>query len=246
MIYHAREGQYSAGEPIGILLLDALLPLPPGDVAHAATYPFPVRFHVVKAASIDRLIYQRDPALLQPFIDGAQALVAQGVRAVTSDCGFMALFQKEIAAAVPVPVFLSSLLQVPFIHHTLTPGEAVGIITADKAQLTPRHLRAVGITPDMPVVIGGMEEQPHFHDAILDEQGTLDFKQVENEVVSVARSMVETTPHIQSILLECSNLPPYASAVQQATNRPVYDFITMIHHVHHALIRHPYQNPVQM
>ena len=237
MIYKAKEGQYSAGEAIGILLLDALLPLPPGDVANATTFSFPVRYKVVQAASIDRLIYERDPALLEPFIEAGRELVREGVKAITSDCGFMALFQEEIASALPVPVFLSSLLQVPFIHRTLRRGEMVGIIAADSRQVTDRHLRAVGIDESMPVKIVGMENQPNFCDAILNEKGVLDFDKVEQEVVQVAERLVTEEAKVKAILLECSNLPPYAAAVQEAVNLPVYDFITMINHVFSAVVR---------
>jgi hypothetical protein len=237
MIYKAREGQYSAGEAIGILLLDALLPLPPGDVANATTFSFPVRYQVVKAASIDRLIYQRDPALLAPFLEAGRELVREGVKAITSDCGFMALFQKEMADALPVPVFLSSLLQVPFIHRILRRGEKVGIIAADSRQVTDRHLRAVGVDESMPVKITGMEDQPNFYNAILAEKGTLDFEKAEQEVVGVAKRLVEGDDKVKAILLECSNLPPYAAAVQEAVNLPVYDFITMINYVFSAVVR---------
>ena len=237
MIYKAKEGQYSAGEAIGILLLDALLPLPPGDVANATTFSFPVRYKVVQAASIDRLIYERDPALLEPFIEAGRELVREGVKAITSDCGFMALFQEEIASALPVPVFLSSLLQVPFIHRTLRRGEMVGIIAADSRQVTDRHLRAVGVDGSMPVKIVGMENQPNFCDAILNEKGVLDFDKVEQEVVQVAERLVSEEAKVKAILLECSNLPPYAAAVQEAVSLPVYDFITMINHVFSAVVR---------
>jgi len=237
MIYTARQGQYSAGEAIGILLLDALLPLPPGDVANATTFSFPVRYKVVKAASIDRLIYQRDPALLEPFIKGGRELVREGVKAITSDCGFMALFQQEMADALPVPVFLSSLLQIPFIHRTLRRGEKVGIIAADSRQVTERHLRAVGVDESMPVKVAGMENQPNFYNAILLEKGALDYAKAEQEVVGVAKRLVAEDDQVRAILLECSNLPPYAAAVQEAVNLPVYDFITMINHVFSAVVR---------
>jgi len=240
MIYNASKGRYSAGEAIGILLLDALLPLPPGDVANATTFPFPVRYKVVEAASIDRLIYRRDPLLLEPFIEAGRELVREGVKAITSDCGFMALFQEEMAAALPVPVFLSSLLQVPFIHRTLGPGEIVGIIAADSRQVTERHLRAVGVDESMPVEIVGMENRPHFRSAILDEKGVLDFEKVEREVVAVAEGLVAEEEKVKAILLECSNLPPYAAAVQEAVDLPVYDFNTMINYVFSAVIRRKY------
>ena len=66
------------GEPVGILILDAAYPCVPGNVGNATTFPFPVRYHEVRGASIDRLLNQRDPALLAPFIEGAQKLEAEG------------------------------------------------------------------------------------------------------------------------------------------------------------------------
>ncbi|MBF0529518.1 MAG: aspartate/glutamate racemase family protein [Deltaproteobacteria bacterium] len=240
MIYYGRPGQFSAGEAIGILLLDAVLPLPPGDVANATTYPFPVRYSVVKAASIERLIYKRDPELLQPFIDAGWDLVRAGVKAITSDCGFMALFQEEMAEALPVPVFLSSLLQIPFIHRTLRKGEKVGIIAADGAGVTETHLKAVGVDSSIPLKIVGMDDQEGFRSAILEEKGLLDFDKVEAEVVGKARELVKDEK-VRAILLECSNLPQYAYAVQQAVNLPVFDFNTLVNYVFSALIRQPYR-----
>lgn len=240
MIYRGRPGQYSAGEAIGVLLLDCTLVLPPGDVANATTFPFPVRYQVVRAASIERLIYRRDPELLEPFIEAGQELISQGVKAITSDCGFMALFQREMADALEVPVFLSSLLQIPFIHQTLRTGRKVGIIAADGNNVTDRHLRAVGVTPEMGVRIVGMHDQPGFRQAILDEEGILDFDKTEAEVVGRARELTQD-PDVEAILLECSNLPPYAAAVQEATGLPVYDFTTMINFVFSALQRQRFQ-----
>ena len=135
------------GEPIGILILDAAYPCVPGNVGNATTYPFPVRYHEVRGASIERLLNQRDPALLEPFIEGARKLEAEGVRAITGACGFMALFQQEIADSVDIPVFMSSMLQVPFIVRTLKRGQKVGIISANASVMTEQHLRNVGITP---------------------------------------------------------------------------------------------------
>ncbi|MEW6262877.1 MAG: aspartate/glutamate racemase family protein [Thermodesulfobacteriota bacterium] len=240
MIYRGRPGQYAAGEAIGILLLDCLLPLPPGDVANATTFSFPVRYKVVKAASIDRLIYQRDLTLLEPFIEAARDLIREGVKAVTSDCGFMALFQKEMANALEVPVFLSSLLQIPFIHRTLRHGEKVGVIAADGRNVTERHMRAIGWDESIPIKITGMENSPNFYNGILAEKGYLDFEKTEAEVVAQAKTLTED-PLVKAILLECSNLPPYAAAVQEAVNLPVYDFTTLINHVFSALVRRRFQ-----
>lgn len=229
------------GESIGILILDASYPCVPGNVGNASTFDFPVRYKVVKNASIDRLLNRRDPSLIAPFIESARELQSEGVRAVTGACGFMALFQRQVADALNIPVFLSSLLQVRFIHHMLPKGRKIGIVSADSSALTPEHFSNVGISPDIPLVLGGMENQREFREAVLLEKGSLDSDQIQREVVDVALQMIRKDPDIGAIVLECSDLPPYAAAVQAAVNLPVFDFITMIQYVHSALVRKPFQ-----
>ena len=241
-VFHVRNKLQSwYGESIGILILDAAYPCVPGNVGNASTFNFPVRYKVVKNASIDRLLNQRDPSLLAPFIDAARELQDEGVKAVTGACGFMALFQRQVAEALDIPVFLSSLLQVPFIYHMLPRGRKIGVISADSSALTLEHFSSVGITPDIPLVFGGMENQVEFRDAVLLEKGTLDSSQIEREVIEIAEQMIRKDPAIAVMVLECSDLPPYAAAVQAAVQRPVFDFITMIQYVHSSLVRRPFQ-----
>lgn len=223
------------GEPVGILILDAAYPCVPGNVGNATTYPFPVRYHEVRGASIERLLNQRDLSLLEPFLEGARKLEAEGVRAITGACGFMALFQKEIADAVDIPVFMSSMLQVPFITRTLKRGQKVGIISANASVMTEQHLLNVGITPDMPVVLYGMEDKYEFRSSILEEKGTMDTDVIEKEIFEVCDKMLKEHPEVAVIQLECSDLPPFAAAVHDHTGLPVFDFITMIRHMESAL-----------
>jgi aspartate/glutamate racemase len=233
-----RKGQSWYGESIGILILDASYPCIPGNVGNASTFPFPVRYQKVSGASIDRLLNQRDPGLLEPFVAAAKKLESRGVRAITGACGFMAQFQPQVRTAVSIPVFLTSLLQIPFIFNIT--GKPVGVITANSSCLTVEHFRGAGIPDGMPMIIAGMEEQTEFREAVLEEKGTLNSDKIEQETVEVARELVRGNPHIGAILLECSDLPPYARAVQQAVNLPVYDFYTMIHYVHTAHVRLPF------
>lgn len=223
------------GEPIGILILDAAYPCIPGNVGNATTYDFPVRYKEIKGSSIERLLNERDPSLLEPFIQGAKELEAEGVRAITGACGFMALFQPQVAAAVNVPVFLSSLLQVPFVWRTLKPGQKIGVISANASVLTDEHFLNVGVTKDIPLAVYGMEDQYEFRSSVLEEKGTLDSDQVEREILGVVDRMIAENPEVAAIVLECSDLPPYAAAVHARTGLPVFDFITMIRYVHSAL-----------
>lgn len=242
MIYRIKSKSRSwDGEPIGILILDAAYPCVPGNVGNATTFGFPVRYKEVRGASIKRLLTERDPALLKPFIEGAMELEAEGVRAITGACGFMALFQKQVASAVSVPVFLSSLLQIPFIHRMLAPGQKIGVITADASCLTQEHFANTGVSPETPLVIYGMEDKDEFRTSVLEEKGTLDSALVEREAVETATRMIAEHPQTAAILLECSDLPPYACAICRATARPVFDFVTMIKYVHSALTPRVYE-----
>lgn len=240
-VYRVNTQQSWYGESVGILILNAAYPCIPGNVGNATTFDFPVRYKVVKEASIDRLLNQRDRSLIKPFIAAARELEADGVKAITGACGFMALFQREIAASVSIPVLMSSLMQIPFMHRISGPGRRIGVITADETALTDAHFSAAGVSADIPLAVAGMQEKDEFRQAVLEEKGSLDSALMEQELVAVARDLVDRHPDIGSILLECSDLPPFAHAVQSAVGRPVFDFITMIRYVHTALNQRPYR-----
>lgn len=55
------------------------------------------------------------------------------------------LFQDQLREAVSVPVFSSSLMLIPFIASTVAKGRRVGVITAEAASLSARHLLAAAI-----------------------------------------------------------------------------------------------------
>lgn len=237
MLYKAKKGQASYGEAIGILLLDtSFAPYIPGDVANATTYSFPVRFKKVNGLTVERM-FNKDIRFLDRLIKAGRELVEEGVRAITGDCGFMALFQRELAKQLEVPVFLSSLLQLPFLTRIIGEGQKVGIITANSKILDDALLREVGIENIDSICIRGMEDKENFKKAIVEEVGWLDSEKVEKEVVSAAKEMVKEDPRVKVILLECSCLPPYGVAVQEVVNLPVFDYITMINYVYSAIVK---------
>ncbi len=230
----------SYGTSIGILLLDARVPFVPGDVGNFSTYNFPIVYKVVDGLFTNRLVVEADPTLAEPIIREARALEKEGVSAITADCGFMALFQKEVALSVNIPVFLSSWMQVPFISRILPRHKKVGAIVADSRYIRNEILANAGIDDTMPLVIGGMEGKQGFCSAIMKEEGVLDTDLVEAEVVEVASELVHKNPDIGAIFLECSCLPPYAAAIQRTLGLPVFDFITMINYVYSSLAKRPY------
>jgi hypothetical protein len=232
-----RGGRPLYGFPVGILMLDTVFPRVPGDVGHAGTFPFPVLHHRVRRATPVRVVREGDPGLLDPFIEGARALEAAGVLAVAGGCGFLATFQPQLAEAVSVPVLTSALLWVPMVARTLGPRRAVGIMTVDSGALGPRHFAGAGITEKIPIVVAGMETGHAFAQVLLNNELELDVEAARREHVAVAREFVERHPEIGAIVLECTNMPPYAAAIQAATGRPVYDICGLISATHAALTR---------
>ncbi|MGM0392831.1 MAG: aspartate/glutamate racemase family protein [Thermodesulfobacteriota bacterium] len=232
MKYAIKNKQVSYGEAIGILLLDSVIPFIPGDVANATSYDFPVRFKKVPGFTVARAI-GKDDSVYDDLLAAARDLAANGVRAVTGDCGFMALHQQRLQQDLGLPVCLSSLLQIPFIRHLVPAGTGIGIVTADSRSLTPDFFEAIGIPFGPDLLIHGMESCPEFASAVLDEKGTLDADKIREEVVATAQAV--SAQNISAILLECSVLPPYARTVHNATGLPVFDYITMIKYVFHAL-----------
>ncbi len=239
MIYHVKPGQVSYGEAIGIILLENYVPYIPGDVANATSYPFPVRFQRVPGFSVDRIM-AHDMSLVDEVVAGAKELESEGVRAITGDCGFMALYQEKIRQAVSVPVCMSSLSQISFMRTMLGKGKKIGIITANSESLDDTVLSGAGVQPGDDLVISGLEKSEHFVSAIFREEGTLDSSLMEKEVVEAAAGLVRSDSSIVLLLLECSLLPPYSRAVREATGLPVFDYLTMIRQLHDVVVPRSY------
>jgi hypothetical protein len=212
---------------LGVLLLDTRFPRIPGDIGNAASYPYPVRFRVVRGATVPRVVTRDiDRRLLEPFLQCARELEQEGVRAITTSCGFLVLFQDELASQLRVPFFASSLLQIPLVYRMVQ--RPIGVITANAAALTPAHLRAAGVDGSIPVLIGGLEDREAFASAILRDGPELDAQAVEGEVVETAQALLERNPEIGAFVCECHNLAPYGPAIQRATGRPVFDIFSLI------------------
>jgi len=145
-------GKSLYGARVGILMLETRFPRIPGDMGNAATWPFPVLYKVVPGASPRRVVHDKAAGLLDSFLDAAEELVRLGADGITTTCGFLSLFQREIAAHVGVPVATSSLMQIPLIERVLPPGKRVGILTVNAANLTGEHLLAADADPATPVV----------------------------------------------------------------------------------------------
>ena len=220
----ARGGKTVYGACLGILMLQSRFPRIPGDMGNALTWPFPVRYKVVRGASPDRVVRRRADGLLPDFIEAARELVADGADGITTNCGFLSLFQQQLADAVGVPVATSSLMQIPLIERMLPAGRRAGVLTISATTLTADHLTAAGVAPDTPVV--GTEGGREFSRVILADEMALDVDQARQDVLDAGRSLVAGHTDVAAIVLECTNMVPYAADLQAETGLPVFSIET--------------------
>jgi len=223
----ARGGKSLYGAPLGILMLEARFPRIPGDMGNAQTWPFPVLYRVVRGASPEKVVLQAAAGTLDAFVEAAQDLIDQGAEAITTNCGFLALFQPVLSARLNVPVATSSLMQVPWVQAMLPPDQRVGVVTVSRQALTPAHLAAINVPADIPMA-GTEQGREFFRVLIKAEKNDLDIDLARQDVVDAARDLVQRHPEVGAIVLECTNMPPYAADVHVATDLPVYDIYSMV------------------
>jgi hypothetical protein len=228
-------GRTVYGLALGVLTLDTQFPRARGDVGHAETWPFPVAYRTVRGALPERLAQaEPDPELLGPFIDGVRDLEREGVRAVITSCGYLAIYQRELADAVSVPVFASPLLQVPIAAQCIRRDQRVGILTA-RAVLTERHFRGVGWSPaEVPVVQLAPPESSEFVRTFVGNRTHVDTDDLEDEIAKLAKSLTRHHPDVGAIVLECANLSPFSQTVRRVTGLPVFDLYTLGMHAYLA------------
>jgi len=211
---------------LGILMLDTRFPRPPGDIGNPATFErlqIPVRYQTVHGASPQSVVRGSAALALQPFVDAGLDLVEQGASLLSTSCGFLARYQRELQAAVPVPVISSSLL---WLCSPELSSEHCAVLTIDAQALDAHQLQGVGADTATPV--GGVAPGCEFQRRLLGNEPTLDLLQAEQDVVAGALALVRTHPEVTTLVLECTNMPPYAQAVAAATGRRVEHIVSLL------------------
>lgn len=208
------------GRTLGVLLLDTHFPRPPGDIGSADTFAAPVRFHVVQGACANDVVSSvsslRASDLPARFVSAASGLQAAGVAAITTSCGFLAALQAQLQAAVAVPVVSSELLWLPQLLKT---EQQVGVLTFDAASLGSAHLLCAGVPQERlaDVLIEGMPAGSEFVRGIRGDDPQMDLALARGEVVAAAQALKARAPTLRTLVFECTNMPPYAQDVEQAT-----------------------------
>jgi Asp/Glu/hydantoin racemase len=219
---------------IGILMLNTNFPRILGDIGNEETWPFKVVYGIVEEGNVDSVIHKNEN-LLQAFIDKAKELIEQeGVIGIATSCGFLSIYQKGLANSLPVPVVSSSLMQVPIVNMTLPENKYAGIITISEKHITPAHLTNVGVPENTPIM--GIENGKELNRVIVGDEKHLNKKLAEEDLVYAAKDLIKNNKEVGAIVLECTNMAPYATAIQAATSLPVYSIYTLLTWFHSSLI----------
>lgn len=211
-----------------------------GSLAAPGTFPFPVLFMPVAGACFETVISHPDSRVLDNMICTARTMEKAGIKAITTSCGFNAIFQSELSAAVDIPVFTSSLIMIPFISNMLNSRRKIGIITADKNHLTIGHLKKAGIPDPAPVCIFGIEKieaYKHFCESLHPER--LDTRSFRSDVIAISEQMASENPDLGAIVLECTILHVFSNDIKNVTGLPVFDIVTLTHYIYRCIAFNP-------
>ena len=241
----ARKNHRCYGMGLGIIIVDDVYPGFPGDVRNASAFPFPIQYEIVEGIDIHALVDEEDKSpCLEPIKRAARKLEHMGCRAIAAECGFFAYFQKDIASHVAVPVFMSSLLQVPWAQQLIGPNKAVGIMTGKDEKLTDAHLEAVGIRPGSNYVIKSIHK--HLGDSEFvklwatdgrrsDPPGAI-YEKAEKELVKVGVDFFKEQPNMGALILECTGYQPFARAIQREIDIPVFSWGTLLDYAYSVVV----------
>jgi hypothetical protein len=237
---------------LGIMILDDVYPGFPGDVRNASGFDFPIQYEIVEGVDIQRLVYEEDKSpCLGPILDAAGKLERMGCRAIAAECGYFSYFQKEVAVAASVPVFMSSLLQVPFAQQLIGPDRVVGILFANESAVREKHLEAAGIRPGSNYVIGGAMDQgqcPEFDRVwtkpLRTDPPEIDYQKAEKEFLRAAEAFFRSHPNMGAMVLECTGFPPFARALQDEIAIPIFSWGTLLEYAYSVVVHRTYEGHV--
>jgi hypothetical protein len=240
------------GMGLGIIILDDVYPGFPGDVRNASAYRFPIQYEIAEGVDIPALVCEEDKSpCLAPIQRAAERLERIGCRAIAAECGYFAYFQQEIADLVDVPVFMSSLLQVPWAQQLIGSNRVVGLFASSRADITPRHLQAVGIQPCTNYVLGGIEdygEVIEFNNlwthAVRPDYPEAYYDKAEREFLDVAIAFFRDHDNMGAMILECTGMQPFARALQREIDIPIFSWGTLLDYAYSVVVHRDYYGHV--
>lgn len=225
----AKGGRNIYGFVLGVIMLETHFPRLPGDIGNASTWDFPVLYRVMKRIGVQQVIENDPTPFLEKFVETAKELENQGVKVITTSCGFLSLFQEKIALKLNVPFISSALVLIPLVYKMIGKNKKIGIITANSRALNLAHFQAID-AQDVSIVKVGIEDT-EFGKALLHDKWEFDTEFARKEMLEKAKELISMDPDIGAIVLECTNMPPFANDIRLMTGLPVFDIVSLINFV---------------
>ena len=237
-------GRNIGGVTIGLVQVRANLPMMPGNMGNASTFDFPMLY---REMNVDNVFDMMKPETTQNFTDGiveaAKWLELQGVSAIMANCGFFAHYQKVVQERIDTPFFSSSLMMLPMMVQSLPRNKKVGVLTANGPLLAEGYaMENCGLSRELQasrVVVEGCQDDPEFA-AVMSLNGKLNANLFERDILEGIKRLLKKDKDIAMILLECTELPPHAVAVQKMVKMPVWDFTSLTNFVYSGCVRRPF------
>jgi hypothetical protein len=119
-------------------------------------------------------------------------------------------------------------------------SQMLGSLTYDSKRLTRAHVEHAGLHPAFldRVHIAGAPAGGHLH-RLVQQNAAYDHEAIEAELVVAAKRLVQEWPTMSVIVLECTQMPPFAEAIQRGVGKSVqvYDVYSMVNWFYGGLVK---------
>jgi hypothetical protein len=207
---------------VSVLQLDTRFCRVPGDVGCAESYLHDPEIIRIPCASVANIVTDQPGQIdLDPFLNAIER--ATGDVVVTS-CGFLSPFQDQLQSITPKPIIASVLNRLSDLD-VIKGADRSSVLTFDATRLVEAHFpnpyrandfRVVGLRPNNPLRQRIEEDVPDCFDA----------SDVVNAVV--ADFALAVMPTTETVILECTNLPPYKPQMRHDSNVRIIDILSAI------------------
>ncbi len=214
---------------LGIIRLDYDYPAAVGDIDHPGSFDYDVYYKVIPGLTFEMCQSgEISNKVKKHIIDSVKWFNEKRVSGITGDCGFMVNIQDIVREHTTLPVFMSSLVQLPTLVQSYGNKEKILVLTANGKSL----LDMKGLIYDLcnsdieneQIVIFGCENINGFDAVAKGEK--VNTQVVEKDLIKEIEWFLLFNQDIVAILSECTELPPYSDALRNSTGLPVFDAIT--------------------
>ena len=207
---------------VSVLQLDTRFCRVPGDIGCAESYAQDPEIIRVPCASVANIVTDQPGKIdLDPFLQAIEQ--ATGDIVVTS-CGFLSPFQDQLQSMTRKPI-IASVLNMLSDMNVMKGADRSSVLTFDATRLVETHFpnpyrandfRVVGLHPNNPLRQRIEEDVPD----------CFDVSDLVNSVI--ADFALAVMPTTETVILECTNLPPYKPQMRHDSNVRIIDILSAI------------------